>query len=159
MDTFIHDWRTSIQNVTGPSGRGRNKLKTYTQFKSVYETEKYVECSTLSSKYKCALAKFRCGVAPLRLETGRYENIPEEQRLCPICELAVENEVHVLFHCPLYQSLRNDIVNKAIEIDASFNNLCDQDRLNFVLSNEHMIKVSSKTCFLILKARNNHLYK
>jgi hypothetical protein len=64
---------------------------------------------------------------PFRLETGRYENIPEAQRLCPICELVVENEVQVLFHCPLYQSLRNNIVEKAIEIDASFNNLFDQD--------------------------------
>jgi hypothetical protein len=94
MDTFIHDWGTSIQNVTGPSGRGRNKLRTYTQFKSVYETEQFVECTTLPSKYKSALAKFRYGVAPLRLETGGYEIIPEEQRLCPICELA-----YFIAHC------------------------------------------------------------
>ncbi len=27
--------------------------------------------------------KFRCGVVPIRLETELYENLPEEQRLCP----------------------------------------------------------------------------
>jgi hypothetical protein len=28
----------------------------------------------IPSRYRSAFAKFRCGVAPLRIETGRYEN-------------------------------------------------------------------------------------
>lgn len=51
MKLFVYDWRTNIQNVTGPSGRGKNKLRTYKLFKNVYETEKCVECITLSRKH------------------------------------------------------------------------------------------------------------
>ncbi len=34
-------------------------------------------CGTKNDSYK---------VAPIRLETGRYENLPEEQRLCPMSD-------------------------------------------------------------------------
>ena len=46
--------------------------------------------------HRSALSKFRCCVAPLKLETGRYENIAPEQRLCFNCKNIVENEKHVL---------------------------------------------------------------
>jgi hypothetical protein len=29
----------------------------------------------MPGKYKRKLAKFRCGVAPLKIETGRYEGV------------------------------------------------------------------------------------
>ena len=29
-----------------------------------------------------AMAKFRTDVAPLRIETGRYEDLPEAERTC-----------------------------------------------------------------------------
>ena len=53
-----------------------------------------------------AYAKFRMGVAPLRIETGRYEGLEEENRLCFHCKDKVESEEHVLLHCPAYQDLR-----------------------------------------------------
>ena len=31
-------------------------------------------------------AKFRCGVAPLQIELGRYIGQPEYNRLCPMCQ-------------------------------------------------------------------------
>ena len=34
-------------------------------------------------------------------ETGRYENIPAEERFCPFCPGVVENEIHVLMSCTL----------------------------------------------------------
>ena len=46
--------------------------------------------------HKSAFAKFRCGTAPLRLETGRYENIPEQLRICPLCKTKPETEEHFL---------------------------------------------------------------
>ena len=55
------------------------------------------------------MAKIRCGVAPIRLETGRYEGLPENERLCPVCSLQeIESEVHVITKCSLYDDLRND---------------------------------------------------
>ena len=53
----------------------------------------------LPRKHRSALSKFRSGVAPLRLETGRYEGLEVDQRICPICHSSVEDEKHVLLHC------------------------------------------------------------
>ena len=158
MLKFIPVWKDNINKDVGPSGRGRNKLRTYKLFKQEYVLENYVK-TQLPIKHRSALAKFRCGVAPLRLETGRYENIQENLRLCPICKTTVENEIHVLFDCNAYQSIRDSLTTKACEVNNNYVNLCDQDKLIFVLSNEDMLKVSAKTCFMILKTRNNLLYR
>jgi hypothetical protein len=60
----------------------------------------------LKSRYRSAFAKFRCGVAPLRIETGRYENKNVNERVCFICHDQIEDEKHVLLDCPLYADLR-----------------------------------------------------
>ena len=57
-------------------------------------------------KYRRAIALFRCGSAPIRLETGRYEGLDVSERVCLSCESVVEDEKHVLVQCPLYDDLR-----------------------------------------------------
>ncbi len=59
----------------------------------------------------------RCGKAILRIETGRYERLPVEQRGCDVCDSNnVEDEMHFLISCnalhrrglnhmPMYHSL------------------------------------------------------
>ena len=44
-------------------------------------------CIVAQKKYKSAYAKFRCGVALIKIETGRYavERVPPESRLCMQC--------------------------------------------------------------------------
>ncbi len=59
---------------------------------------------------------FRCGVAPIRLETGQYENLPEEQRLCPMCDSqAIESEIHVLIKCNLYILFENRFISYSLK--------------------------------------------
>ena len=48
--------------------------------------------------HRSALAKFRCGVAPIRSETGRYENLSVNERFCPFCLDCIEDVCHVI--CP-----------------------------------------------------------
>ena len=43
-----------------------SKLRTYRLFKSDYCTDKYL-CINFNGKYRSALAKFRAGVAPIRI--------------------------------------------------------------------------------------------
>ncbi len=73
-------------------GTGLNKLQTYRKNKRSILTEPYV-IAPLSKCQRSALAKFRCGVAPLRIETGRYTKTPEEERLSTVCKVQeVESE-------------------------------------------------------------------
>ena len=65
-------WLTSTDNEQGVSGKGQNKLRTYRLMKREYKTENYC-LSRLPLRQRSAFAKFRCGVAPTRIETGRYE--------------------------------------------------------------------------------------
>jgi hypothetical protein len=38
--------------------------------------------------------KLRISNSNLLIEQGRHQNIPLENRLCPICKLEIENEYH-----------------------------------------------------------------
>lgn len=106
-----------------------------------------------------ALAKFRCGVAPIKLETGRYENIAIDCRICPICKITVECEKHVLLSCNAYEHIRLPMLKKARNIRPEFVDLSDEDKLVFILSNNDIVKVTAKTCYNILQLRYNILYK
>jgi len=39
-------------------------------------------------------------------ETGRWQKLPREQRVCPHCHQGIEDVDHMVFHCPLYALLR-----------------------------------------------------
>ena len=46
------------------------------------------------------ITRYRCGTRNLKIETGRWEQIPRELRLC-ICNNAIQSLHHVLIECPL----------------------------------------------------------
>ena len=97
-------WLQNIQNTS--------KLRTYCLFKTQYTAEKYVELD-LPKNVRSVMAMFRCGILPLRIETGRYKCEPFEDRICVLCDQnEIETEKHFLLHCPLYNRLRNDFFNK-----------------------------------------------
>jgi hypothetical protein len=54
-----------------------------------------------------ALAQWVTGSFWGREETGRWEKLPREQRLCPHCGGGIETVEHMVFHCPLYAPLRS----------------------------------------------------
>jgi hypothetical protein len=54
-----------------------------------------------SRNYRGALAKFRSGTASIRIEPGSYEGLPVGERFCICCNNIVEDELHVLLHCPI----------------------------------------------------------
>ena len=78
-------WHEKLVSDHAVRGReeGGNKLRTYRKFKKEYATEQYVSVIN-QKKYRSAYAKFRCGVAPIKIETCRYglQRVPVEQRLC-----------------------------------------------------------------------------
>ena len=54
-----------------------------------------------------SLMRLRLGAHDLRVCTGRWERLPRDQRLCQRCQQGVvEDELHMVFECSLYQHLR-----------------------------------------------------
>ena len=83
-----------------------SKLDTYTCFKKHLNCESYL-LSIEIDIYRIALCKLRVSDHLLRIESGRHDNIPREQRLCQLCNLhEVENEFHFLLICPALSELR-----------------------------------------------------
>ena len=122
-----------------------NKLRTYRTYKSSFETETYVKV-WMPFAWRSSIAKFRTGVAPLRLETGRYEGLAVNQRTCFNCNENVESEQHVLLKCPLYEDLQQTMFNQAFNINTGFYSLSDEEKLIFLFTSKDMIKTVAKTC-------------
>ena len=73
-----------------------SKLFLYSKLKSSIGLEKYLSKLT-SFKNIISFYKFCTSDHCLQIETGRYKNIPCQQRLCNICKV-VEDECHFLLN-------------------------------------------------------------
>ena len=148
MNLYKQKWRALVNNQNATRGQGRNKLRTYSKFKDEYKCEPYL-MQSIPKSHRRALAKFRCGVAPIRIETGRFERLNEEDRVCAHCNV-VENEKHVLIDCPFYQDIRFELFESCKLACNEFETFNADDQLNFILASQSVFKISAKTCFSIL---------
>jgi hypothetical protein len=53
-----------------------------------------------------AMAQLRTGSHSGAEETGRWEHQPREARICPHCQMGVEDATCMIFECPLYAPQR-----------------------------------------------------
>lgn len=124
-DYYADKWSHDIQTVP--------KLRTYKLFKQAFRCEEYVQMN-LNKHERSVLCQFRCGILPLRLETGRYIGERVEERLCRFCTLhSVEDETHFIIHCHLYDDIRLSVLGDTITSE-QFNNLTDTQILKLLLN-------------------------
>ena len=157
MEDFVNTWQEDINRVLAKRGQGHNKLRLYKHFKNGFGTENYVKL--LQYKDRCVLAKLRCGVAPIRVETGRYEGLTYEERMCPYCKNVVEDESHLLLVCPLYNDIRKCLFEYLSVCNNGIFCFSKMELLKLILASTD-IKVarqSAKTCIEILKCRNQYV--
>ena len=155
---FIQSWNADVNREVAIRGSGGNKLRLYKHFKQDYNVEPYCT-SVLNRAHRGALAKFRSGTAPIGIEKDRYHGISVEERTCFNCPNIVEGEYHVLLHCPLYDSLRNEWFYHCMNVLPTFNELSDVNKLCVLLSDSNVVKLSAKMCFTVLGTRRNLLYQ
>ena len=88
------------------------------KFKEQFETEQYIKFC-VSRRKRSLLAQFRLGVLPLAIDTGRFKSIPVKERVCVLCNMnAIEDEMHMLCTCTLYQPIRIEMYNNIIHKNA-----------------------------------------
>ena len=155
------EWQEKLNSDVAMRGinAGGNKLRTYRKFKHSYSTEPYVKIIT-SKKYRSAYANFRCGVAPLKIETCRYglNRIPVEERLCESCQV-VENEFHVMMVCPFFNDIRSQFILQLNEVEQSFNDYTQEEQFIYVMSNPACYKIISKAMYFILSKKHQMFYR
>ena len=136
---YTDKWKAELNRERARRGNGQNKLRTYRTFKSTYETETYVKI-IMPFSWRSAFAKFRAGVAPLRLETGRLENLAVNQRTCFKCSDLAESEKHVLLSCPLYDDLQQEMYYAISQYKPNFRMLNDDKKIAYMFSSNNVIK-------------------
>ena len=156
----ITQWTETINAPVAVRGEmfDANKLRTCKTFKKEFITEPYLSI-IVHKKYRSAYAKFRCGVAPLKIETGRYgsNRVPVEERLCEACN-SVKDEFHVLMKCSLYRDARDICFNSISVVSEVFADLPQESQVIELMSTPLHYKDISKFMHTILNQRRYLLY-
>ena len=112
------------------------KLRTYITFKNTINTEDYVK-QCISRRKRSLLAQFRLGILPLAIETGRFKGVEARERVCKICNTDnVEDEMHMLNTCCVYNNIRSEMYNRVRQKFSNFINLDDDQKFQYLIKNE-----------------------
>ena len=99
---FITHWKNRIGNR-----EIEKKLDLYSRVKQAFQVGKYLEIPSFRERQ--IISKFMCSNHKLRIETGRHDNIPRDERLCKLCDMnKVEDEDHFIMECQSYDQLRRE---------------------------------------------------
>ena len=108
--TIINEFETNV-----------GKLTFLALTKKTHKYESYLNINNF--EHRRAISKIRTSSHRLEIETGRWSNIPRNQRYCKNCILQkVEDERHFLFECHIYQQERKELYNtikSKINVDLS----------------------------------------
>ena len=80
------------------------------------------------------------------IERGRYTRTDLADRKCPNCKV-IEDEVHFLLNCNLYNKERDNMLECVIQISPQIVHLSDKDKFCFLMSAEDkIIRAVGKYC-------------
>jgi hypothetical protein len=128
VDTVVKNINEIIQTEWYNDLSNKPKLRTYRKYKQTVGVEPYI-LQFMSRKSRSLLSQFRCGILPLRIETGRFQNIELENRLCKYCECnVIEDEKHFLCECTLYNSERMNLYREARCVIQDFDDMSADDK-------------------------------
>lgn len=131
------------------------KLRTYIQFKDNLKPEKYV-CSSIPRYQRSIMASLRSGILPLKIETGRYESIPADERICELCCSGdIENEVHFLCSCSFYKDLREQFYRRFV-VDTDLETLSINEIFIYLMTSRQT--QTAKFCWDIFCKRRVYIY-
>ena len=109
------------------------KLKFYSMFKT--DCHKADFLNTINNpSHKKTISKFSFRNHQLRIETGRHTlpKTPENLRICLFCHLnEVENELHFILHCHLYDNLRSKFFEDKTRKYPYLNDFYDNSKIIF----------------------------
>ena len=107
-----------------------------------------------------ATSKFRCGVAPIKLETCRYglNRMPVDERLCESCNV-VEDECHVFMHCSLHDDIHTQLFTEINNISDQFLMLSTDVQFLQIMSNPQSYRSAPRAMHNILNRRRCNMLK
>ena len=95
-DQFIQQWFANMNNSS--------RSTFYFSFKTEFGLESYL--TKLNESDRRSISKLRCSNLKIPIETGRWSNLPLQQRLCQFCTDSLGDEFHYIFVCQ-HQAIKN----------------------------------------------------
>lgn len=99
----------------------------------------------VNRQLKYIMAKFRFGISEINTHAFRYKPVNENDLLCPVCHLQVENEAHFVLSCPFYNHLRQDFIPEKYVLN------CNSFRFNMLMSSQNS-HIAKNLCLYLYKA-------
>ena len=117
------------------------KLRTYSLFKYRLCRESYFKYIKDISVRRI-FTKLRVSCHKLEIELGRYKKVQADARLCPLCQLEVEDEIHFVTNCSLFSTKRKQFFNDIGKSFVNFSGMSDVQKFIWLFSNEnaHVIR-------------------
>ncbi len=85
----------------------------------------------------------RCG----RIETGRYERLSVEQRVCEVCDSDhAEDEMHFLISCNAFTQERTKLFTNISQFVGNSNKLSLEDKFIVLMSDPNICTFTAKAC-------------
>ena len=128
-------WYHSLFNDAGCENG--NKLRLYRLYKDRLDTEEYVHSNHINRYQRSVLARLRSGSLPLKIETGRYNKTPLKDRTCNSCQV-IEDEIHFIVDCKLYDDLRYELFNLVSRDNDDFNKMSSLVKFILIMNTEHV---------------------
>ena len=124
----------------------RSKLRTYGSFKKEQGYESYLT-DIKNTNVRKNVTKFRLSNHKLMIEVGHHQKLDTQERTCPFCPNAVEDELHFLLHCPTYNIQRSALLEPITSVIHNFSLLPDSQKFELV-----MCRMDSNICNFISNA-------
>jgi hypothetical protein len=132
----IHEEKQWLMNLNDEK-QYRSKMNIYRTIKCKLEYEKYLK-DERNKHGTNILSRLRSGSHFLRVETGRYDNIERENRICTFCnENEVDDEIHFLLKCEWHKNERelmwNEIQQKT-NMNFKDNNISTEAKIRWLMA-------------------------
>ena len=146
LKTYLKTEHDKLCRNLSESPLERTKLRLYMSMNPELSVHPlYQVCDSehaLEDNLRITFTKIRLCSHKLRSETGRWNGTPSDQRFCPHCSDAIQNEEHIL-QCPSTLNIRNSFNVSTTDIHAILQNpsktdlICIKQCLKLLQSNKN----------------------
>ena len=128
-----------------------SKSESFRLYKENIEFSEYLNV-VKNNKHRKSLSRLRLSCHPLMIEKGRHQKplLDRSKRICPLCKEVIEDEIHFITECPLYEVERTNLYIECLYSSEAFQLMTNKERFIFIMSSENS-KILQKLANFVYK--------